>query len=106
MINVSIHNEMRECHRGAQEGQAMFYWFQAVFYLQENQDKGGRQTRGAHIQINIFTLCMVTMVLWHNLVSVRNTSSVTGGLGSTRAAQSSNTMLLINFYNLNPHLSD
>ena len=48
MINVSFHIEMRECHRRAQEGQEMFYWFQAVLYLQENKERekkqGGKDT--------------------------------------------------------------
>lgn len=46
MINVSFYIEMRDCHRGAQEGQALFYWFQAVFFFthkktNKEQKQGG-----------------------------------------------------------------
>ena len=42
MINVSFHIEIAEYHQGAQEGQAMFYWYQTVSYLQINKERGGR----------------------------------------------------------------
>lgn len=45
---------MRDCHRGAQEGQALFYWFQAVFFLltrKQIKSKNREADRQVHMQI-------------------------------------------------------
>ena len=106
---------MRESHQGAQEGQATFYWFQAVYFfiflffsLMTKTKKG--ETREAHTN-KYHAWSPQFYEARHNPASVRNSSSVTGALGSTLLlCCSSHTaqtlMLLIDFCNLNPHLSD